>query len=88
LRRRTFISLAAGAAVAAVLPSVVLDSYVCSCGLVTYFRQPEGHFAGQYFAGRRFTYGLFRQHEHLHRQMRISPERGEAYLKKILETEA
>jgi hypothetical protein len=69
LKRRTFISLAAGAAVAPLLPSVGPESYVCDCGLVTYFRQPEGHFAASHFAGQRFTYGLFRQHEHLHRKM-------------------
>jgi hypothetical protein len=73
LTRRTFISLAAGAAVAGglvpLLPSVAPESYVCECGLVTYVKQPEGHFAATHFAGKRFTYALFRQHENLHRKM-------------------
>jgi hypothetical protein len=73
LRRRTFISLAAGAAVAGdfvpLLASVALESYVCDCGLVKYVKQPDGHYAASHFAGQRFTYALFRQHEHLHRKM-------------------
>jgi hypothetical protein len=87
LKRREFITAAVGAAVAATLPTVAPDSYWCSCGQVQYFRQPEGHFAAKYFAGRRFTYALFRMHEHLHRAMRISPEAEQAYLKRILEAE-
>ena len=73
MRRREFLSLVAGAAVAGglvpLLPSVAPESYVCDCGLVTYVKQPEGHFAAKYFGGQRFTYALFRQHEHLHRKM-------------------
>jgi len=66
--RRTFIKVSAAAA--AVLPSLLKpESYDCSCGLVTYWKQPEGHFAAQYFAGQRFTYALWRQHEYLHRKM-------------------
>jgi hypothetical protein len=73
LRRRAFILLAAGATVAGdpvpFLPSVAPESYFCDCGLVTYVKQPDGHYAASHFAGKRFTYALFRQHEQLHRKM-------------------
>lgn len=50
---------------------VVADSYDCACGLVTYVRQPEGHFAASHLKdGRRFTYQLFCWHQHLHRKSR------------------
>ncbi|HKM67174.1 MAG TPA: hypothetical protein VJX70_08415 [Candidatus Acidoferrum sp.] len=71
--RRTFISLVAGAAVTTALPSVAPDSYWCDCGLVQYFRQPEGHFLGSYIfidgERKRFTYELFLRHNHIHRRM-------------------
>ena len=37
--------------------------------LVQYFRRPEGLYSATHFNGQRFTYALFRQHEHLHRRM-------------------
>ena len=74
--RREFISVVMGAAGASFLPLPVPDSYQCDCGLVTYFKQPDGHYAATHFAGQRFTYALFRQHEHLHRKM--DKQRGSA----------
>lgn len=68
MRRREFISVAISAA-GALLPLPVPDSYQCDCGLVTYLKQPEGHYAATHFAGQRFTYALFRQHENLHRRI-------------------
>jgi hypothetical protein len=66
--RRAFIASAlATVAVATVLPAP--ESYWCSCGMVQYFRKPEGHFAASHFDGQRFTYTLFRQHQNLHRKM-------------------
>ena len=73
--RRNFIKIGVGGAAAllaapvtALLPELP-ESYVCSCGRVTYFRRPEGHFAATHFDGQRFTYTLFRLHHHLHREM-------------------
>lgn len=65
--RKTFIGTLVGAAAASVLP--VPDNYLCDCGLVRYWKQPEGHFAADHFAGHRFTYARHRMHEHLHRHM-------------------
>jgi hypothetical protein len=69
LTRRKFITLLGSAAVTATVPLLPVESYACDCGLVTYVKQPEGHFAATHFAGKRFTYALFRQHENLHRKM-------------------
>jgi hypothetical protein len=77
LRRRDFISLATGAAVATtLLPSLpVLDSYWCDCKLVQYFRQPEGHFAASHILVdgqlQRFDYRWFCWHRNLHRKSRM-----------------
>jgi hypothetical protein len=63
----------------AVLPAAPLptpENYWCPCGLVQYFRKPEE----KYFVAthilmdgqrQRFTYGLFRRHEELHRKLDI-----------------
>ena len=61
----------------AALPLPV-ESYACSCGLMTYFRQKEGHFAATHYAGQRLNYGLHMQHVHLHRlpRMRMLMEIG------------
>lgn len=77
LNRRNFIIVVGATAggiallpvVSAVEPLLRPDSYDCDCGLVTYFRQPEGHYAASHFAGQRFTYALFRQHQRLHEKM-------------------
>jgi hypothetical protein len=76
LRRRDFISLATGAAVATtLLPSLPVESQECSCGLVTYTRQPEGHFAATHILlhgqWQRFSFQLFCWHNHLHRKSRM-----------------
>ena len=77
MNRRDLFKLVIGTAACAVVaggcvplrPSVAPESYVCDCGLVTYVKQPDGRYAASHFAGQRFTYALFRQHEHLHRKM-------------------
>jgi hypothetical protein len=48
-----------------------LESKPCSCGLVEYVKQPEGHFAATHFDGQPFTYALFTQHQDLHQKMRL-----------------
>ena len=81
MRRRTFIWLAAGAAVATALPPIAPDSYWCDCGLVRYFRRPEGHYSATHFNGQRFNYGLHREHLWLHRlgRMELLAEIGKRY---------
>jgi hypothetical protein len=69
--RRNFIA-AIGAVTAVSLLPRSRDSYWCECGLVQYFRKPEGHFAASHFAGQRFTYALYMQHKRLHREMKGS----------------
>lgn len=69
MERRTFLSVVVGVVGAAMLPLSIPPRYDCDCGLVTYVKQPEGHFSATHFAGQRFTYALHRQHEHLHRKM-------------------
>jgi hypothetical protein len=81
MHRRTFLVTSAAAAVVGALQ--LPDCYDCSCGLVTYYRRAEGHYSATHFAGRRFDYRWFRVHEHLHRQMRVSPERAQAYCSKL-----
>lgn len=84
MERRTFIQTAVGAAVAAALPLPALppaaplptpENHWCPCGLVQYFRKPEGYFAATHILmdgqQQRFTYGLFRRHEELHRKLGI-----------------
>jgi hypothetical protein len=78
LRRRDFISLATGAAIATtLLPSlpVVPDSYWCECKLVQYFRQPEGHFAASHILVdgqlQRFDYRWFCWRRNLHSKSRM-----------------
>ena len=77
LRRRDFISLTTGAAVATtLLPSLpVPESYFCECKLVQYFRQPEGHFAASHILVdgqlQRFDYRWFCWHRNLHRKSRM-----------------
>ncbi|MGB2669050.1 MAG: hypothetical protein WAK48_34025, partial [Candidatus Acidiferrum sp.] len=55
------------------------DSYWCDCGLVRYVKKPEGHFAADHMIlsnGQKvpMSYGLHRQHLHLHRE-KITRER-------------
>jgi hypothetical protein len=69
--RRQFIRLAAGAAAFATTLPAAPDNYWCDCHLVQYFRQPAGHYAASHFNGQRMTYGLHRQHMHLHRHGRM-----------------
>jgi len=72
MKRRTFVQVAVGAAVAVALPAVALvpESYDCDCGLVRYTQQAEGHFAASHLKdGRRFTYQLFCWHNQIHRKM-------------------
>lgn len=70
MRRRDFI-ITLGAAVGVAALPLPVESYVCSCGLMTFFRQPEGHFASTHYAGQRLNYGLHMQHVHLHRLPRL-----------------
>ena len=71
MNRRKFILIWTGGVVATLTTPLMLlpESYVCSCGRVTYFRRLEGHFAATHFDGQRFTYRLFRLHHHLHLKM-------------------
>lgn len=72
VKRREFITVVVGAACGVALPAVALvsESYDCNCGLVTYVRQPEGHFAASHLKdGRRFSYQLFCWHNQIHRKM-------------------
>ena len=76
MKRRTFIMTTIGAAAAATLPLVAApENYCCPCGLVQYFRKPEGYFAASHIfidgQNQRFTYGLFKRHEELHRKLGI-----------------
>jgi hypothetical protein len=72
MRRRTFIMTTIGAAAAATLPRVSPESYDCDCGLVTYIRQPEGHFAATHIRVngqlQRFEYRWHCWHQKLHRK--------------------
>ena len=74
MKRRNFISLAAGAAVASVLPSTPHPSYNCSCNLVTYEWSGD-HYAASHILlhGQltRFDYRWFCWHNALHRKSRM-----------------
>ncbi len=72
--RRNFIKIGVGGAaalLAAPATALLPESYMCDCGLVTYFKQPGGHFSATHFDGQRFTHGLFRMHHDIdiHRRM-------------------
>jgi hypothetical protein len=93
MRRRRFIQVAVGTAAAITLPvalpavALVPESYDCGCGLVRYFLQPEGHYAATHFAGQRFTYALFRQHDHLHQKPRMQQLTEIGKRRRLTETE-
>lgn len=73
MNRRSFICTSIATLAATALSLSAADSYWCDCGRVQYFRQPEGHYAASHIfidgQRKRFDYGLFRRHEHLHRKM-------------------
>ena len=80
LTRRKFVGCVGAAVAATLLPSPALDSYWCDCGLVQYFREPEGHYAASHILlngqRQRFTYQLSCWHRNLHRMRALRSERS------------